>query len=50
MSEEEQAEYISIMKKVVKNKLEASVLILDQDYYAKIFPKNPEQQEEIADE
>lgn len=50
MSEEEQAEYISIMKKVVKNKLEASVLILEQDYYAKIFPKNPEQQEEIADE
>lgn len=50
MSEEELTNYVTIMKKVVKNKLEASVLILEQDYYGKIIPDSKENQEELTNE
>ena len=38
MTEEEQAEYVDAMKKVVRYKLQASELLITTDYYNQVFP------------
>lgn len=40
MSKEEQKEYVSVVKKIVSYKLQASNLIVEQDYYNTLFKKS----------
>jgi phosphoglycerol transferase MdoB-like AlkP superfamily enzyme len=46
MAPEQIEEYVNIMKKVVKNKINASVLVIERDYYNTVFPNSTESQEE----
>lgn len=40
MPDSEKEEYVSVVKKIVSYKLQASVAIVDEDYYNILFPKN----------
>jgi len=46
LTQDQTNKYVDIMKKVVNNKLEASVLIVEQNYYNSIFRNATESQEE----